>query len=634
MKRNKSFLVSALAALMLCSCGQKMLTTQEETPKNPATGEDWTVLVYMCGGSDEHLYGTASTVLEEMTEVEYTENLNVVIQTGGTYSWKLGGIDTNYINRFEAQNDSLRLVERTDLVSMAKTTTLTDFLKWGKDNFEADHYALVIYGSGANSAYGVAHDDPAQNESLNLQRISTAIDNADMDFDIIGFDADLMASIENASILSNHTEYLVASQEIMAQDGWNYKDWFRYIIDNPTVKVEDVARAACDTYMEKCKENGTNDMATMSVTKVSEITSLTQAVNGMASEMRESLKSLSEYSKLSIELSNMMSFGSKSADEGYSNMVDLNDMAVCAGVTADKTSGLVQEELESAVIYYRNGKYRNEARGISIFYPFNQSPDELPRYMEISPMNHYNEFIADFCSHATTGYEYPNTHENTTAFADYGIEKDRIQYVTVAGTTGLELNMIGNMDIVKSVNQRLYKQLDNEYIYLGNAASVDENKEAGIYKTKNEFKVININGNDVQTYKLYEGSGYTIYTSPINFEGKQKNLRIVAEHKNNGTSSYKVIGLFDSLGAGSKSSRYNTPIYIYHHLTPLFREYSTNTLISGPVFKTWPLGIRASESDLKPGRYKTDFSVSYIYGDSFLSGSSEFDYADGSITYK
>ncbi len=634
MKRITSFLLGTVAVMALSSCGAKSLTTQEFTPKEPPTGENWTIMVYMCGGSDEHLHGTASKALEEMTKVKYPENIDVIIQTGGSYSWQLDGIDTNYIDRFEAQNGSLRLAERTDVVSMAQTSTLTDFLEWGQENYESEHYALIIHGSGANSAYGVAHDEPYLNESLNLQRISTAIDNADMEFDIIGFDADLMASVENASILSNHTEYLIASQEVMAPGGWNYKDWFNYIIENPTVRVEDVAKAACDTYMDKCKRSGDDEMATMSVTKLSEITSLTQAINGMAGEMCESLKSLSDASPLLSELPKTMSFGSKSADEGYSNMIDINDLAVRVSENADKTSGRVQEEMSGAVVYARNGAYRNEACGLSIFYPFNQSSDELPRYMEISPIRHYKEFIASIASHADTGSDHPNTHEDTTAFADYKIEKDRIQYVTVAGTTGLELNMIGNMDIVKSVNQRIYKKSDNGYMYLGNTKNVEENKEAGIFKTKNNFSAITLNGSNIQVYTVYEGNGYTVYTSPIKIEGEQKNLRFVAEHKQNGTSKYKIIGLYDSLGAGSKSSRYITPIRIYNHLTPLFREFSTNELVSGKVFKTWPLGARISEKSLKEGSYKTDFSVSYIYGDSFLSGSSEFDYTEGNITYK
>lgn len=629
MKRISSFLMGISTALFLSSCGTP-LTTNDVVPKESATGEDWTIMVYMSGGSNEHLHGSASAALEEMTKVKYPENINVVIETGGSYSWKADGIDTNYLDRFEAQHGSLRLVERTESVNMALTSTLSDFIEWSTDNYQSDHYALIVYGNGANSAYGVAHDEPYLNESLNLQRISTAIDNVGVEFDIIGFDADLMASIENAAILSDNTEFLVASQETMAPGGWNYTDWLNYIIDNPTVRVEDIAKAACDTYINKCSKNNCETMATMSVVRLSKITGLTQAINGMAGEMRETLKSLKSASALLANISDTMNFGAKSADEGYSNMADLGNLAQRVNL---KTSERVRDELNNAVIYNVCGKYRNEACGLSIFYPYNQSSDELPRYMEISPMKHYKEFLADICAHGDTGLQIPNTHENTTAFADYSIEKDRVQYSTISGTTGLELNMMGNMDIVKSVRQRIYKKSENGFLYLGDTKDVDSNKEAGIFKTKNEFTAIQLNGNYIQTQAVYSGNGYTIYTSPIKIENDQKNLRFVAEHKDNGTSKYKILGLYDSLGPGSQSSRYITPIRIYNHITPLFRDFDQNKLTNGELFKTWPLGARISEKYLKEGTYRSDFSVSYIYGDSFLSGSADFGYADGTITY-
>ena len=50
---------------------------------------------------------------------------------------------------------------------------------------------------------------------LKSTRIATAISNAGMQFDIIGFDAGLTASIENAAALSTYTDYIIASQEEM-----------------------------------------------------------------------------------------------------------------------------------------------------------------------------------------------------------------------------------------------------------------------------------------------------------------------------------------------------------------------------------------------------------------------------------
>ena len=51
----------------------------------------------------------------------------------------------------------------------------------------------------------------------------------------------------------------------MAPGGWNYRGWINYIIENPTASLSDVAKAVCDTYMDKCKRQFSDEMATMSV---------------------------------------------------------------------------------------------------------------------------------------------------------------------------------------------------------------------------------------------------------------------------------------------------------------------------------------------------------------------------------
>lgn len=91
-----SLCTSVLSVAILSSCTQnESFVTQTETARDAATGESWTVMVYMSGGSDEYAYGTASNTLKELTEVNYPENLNVLVQTGGSYGWKAQGIDSN-----------------------------------------------------------------------------------------------------------------------------------------------------------------------------------------------------------------------------------------------------------------------------------------------------------------------------------------------------------------------------------------------------------------------------------------------------------------------------------------------------------------------------------------------------------
>lgn len=622
-------LAAAAAAIMLCSCGSESIVTVDTVEKLPVTGENWTIMVYMCGGSDEHNSGMASQALMEMSRVKYPENINVVVETGGTYEWDAEGIDTNYLDRFEAQDGGLRLIERVEQQSMAKSETLTDFLKWSKNNYESENYALIVCGNGANSAYGMLYDETAEDECMNLQRLSLSIQRANMQLSILGFDADISASIENAAVISDFTDYMVASQERMGNCGWNYEDWLNFIIDNPTASVLDIAIAACDTYMDKCERLGTDEMASMSVTDLSAVTSLSQALEGMSGELNATLDDLSKYAELSSNLNKIMPFGACSPEEGYSNMVDLNDLAIKSSSITDRTSGRVQEEISKAVLYRANGVFRQDACGLSIYYPLKKSEKEVSAYAELSPLKRYREFVLGICP----GEDVKNGANGTVSYKDFENDKEWIRYNTIAGTTGLELNMTCNMDTIDGISQRIYKKDENGYMYIGSTDDIDSNIDAGIFKTKNEFTFPVVNGHNLSLRTVFNGNGYTIYTAPVKLDGKFKNLRIARYYDSNKHVKYKCLGMFDSISENGRTSRLVDKVHIYNLLTPMYREYSTGTLADGKSFKTWPIGMNIKNASLADGEYRTDYSVRYVYGDSFVSGSADFSVQDGVINY-
>lgn len=621
----------------MCGCADKSLTAAEREEKLPATGETWTVMLYVSGGSDESGAGTASKALAELTRVKYPENISVLVQTGGTYEWKAGGIDTNYLDRFEAQKGGLFLMERQELAGMGSTRTLADYIEWSAETRPADHYALIIYGAGAGSAYGAAHDETAYNDCLNVQRIAAAISDADINFEIIGFDAGLSASLETAAALSTCAEYIVASQESMASGGWSYRKWLEYIIDNPTCSVLDVAKAACDTYAEKCKNEFTSDMATMSVIDTENISALSQSFDGMAGEMTAALDSVEDYSYLSSAAAKAMCFGANTEDEGYSNMVDLKSLVTLTDRLTGNTGAQVSESLNECVVYNVCGKYRAGASGMSVYYPLRQDSSELEKYIGITPNGRYSDFLRGICANAQVsggGVYEDGDYRETEAFRQYEEEKEKMQYSTVAGTTGFELNMIGDMDIVRGVEQRLFKKReDGICVYLGNAEELDENKEAGIYKTKNVFRAASLNGHYLQLQKVCGGDGYTIYSSPVKVDGTAYNMRLVKTERN-GRDRLELLGLYKSLGGANAASRVRSRIRIYNRVTALMRDYASGELIEADVFKTWPFGARLRYGALEDGNYKTDFIVSYIYGNSFLTGSAEFSAAEGTIAYR
>ena len=99
-----------------------------------------------------------------------------------------------------------------------------------------------------------------------------------MEFEIIGFDTCLMATLETAAALSPYGRYMVASEEIEPGTGWDYTAWLQAICDNPTADGLAVGTAICDSYFAKCQAGQTDDIATLSVIDLAAVPKLVQCV--------------------------------------------------------------------------------------------------------------------------------------------------------------------------------------------------------------------------------------------------------------------------------------------------------------------------------------------------------------------
>ena len=65
-----------------------------------ADGESWSVYWYLCGSDLETGGGFATTDLMEMMEVQLPENVNIVIQTGGSMQWQNDFVDAEKSQRW------------------------------------------------------------------------------------------------------------------------------------------------------------------------------------------------------------------------------------------------------------------------------------------------------------------------------------------------------------------------------------------------------------------------------------------------------------------------------------------------------------------------------------------------------
>ena len=83
---------------------------------------------------------------------------------------------------------------------------------------------------------------------MTASEIIGAIKDADMKFDLIGFDACLMQNIEYANALEPYADYYLASEETEPGTGWFYTAGFGKLAEDPTLSTEEFGKAMVSSY--------------------------------------------------------------------------------------------------------------------------------------------------------------------------------------------------------------------------------------------------------------------------------------------------------------------------------------------------------------------------------------------------
>ncbi len=214
------------------------------------------VLSYIVGSNLEDKYGFASINIDQMVEASKKgDSLKFVMQTGGAGRWFTIGVDWNGYGRYEISNGNVKQVEKLpDNLCMAEQNSLSDFLKWAKEAYPADRYILTLWDHGGGVAMGFGQDSlNKRNDGESIMQTSeviAALKDADMKFDIIGFDACLMQDFEIAAAMEPYADYYLASEETEGGFGWYYTSPFGMLAENPGISSEDLGRELVSTFDE------------------------------------------------------------------------------------------------------------------------------------------------------------------------------------------------------------------------------------------------------------------------------------------------------------------------------------------------------------------------------------------------
>jgi len=355
-----------------------------------------TIMVYMCGADLESKSGMATSDLSEMASATLSDKLNVIVYTGGSTKWQNNVVSSSANQIYKVEQGGLRrLVDNAGNGAMTAPDTLTGFIQYCTKNYPANRQELIFWDHGGGSISGYGYDEKhASSGSMSLKNINQALANAGTTFDFIGFDTCLMATTENALMLSSYADYLVASEETEPGIGWYYKDWLTKFAANTSMSTLEVGKNIVDDFVNTCAQKCSGQKATLAVIDLAELEkTLPDKFKSFATSTSEMITS-DDFQAVSTARSSTREFASSSRID----QVDFVDLAY--RLDTDESKALASALL-GAVKYNNVSSNMTNAYGLSIYFPYQKTSNvntAVQAYQAIGLDDDYARCIQQFAS--------------------------------------------------------------------------------------------------------------------------------------------------------------------------------------------------------------------------------------------
>ncbi len=360
-----------------------------------------TIMVYMCGTDLESKYGMGTADLQEMAAATLSDKVNIIVYTGGCKQWK-NSIVSNSVNQiYKIENGGLKKLENNmGTAAMTAPANLTSFIQYCAKNYPANRSELIFWDHGGGSLSGYGYDEKNQGAgSMSLSGINKALSDAGVTFDFIGFDACLMATLENALMLTKYADYLIASEETEPGVGWYYTNWLTKLSQNTSMPTLEIGKNIVDDFVSVCAQKCRGQDTTLSVVDLAELeTTVPEAFKDFAVDTSGMLQG-SEFKTVSSARSNTREFAASSKID----QVDLVHLAKNLGTAESKA---LAGTLLSAVKYNSTASTVTNAYGLSIYFPYQKTSkvkSAAKTYEAIGMDDEYTRCIQQFANMGAAG---------------------------------------------------------------------------------------------------------------------------------------------------------------------------------------------------------------------------------------
>ncbi len=364
----------------------------------PAAKALWTLMVYL--DADNDLERPMMQNLADMARVGSSATVNLIVlaarnaQGDGLYTNAPVLNIPNWTNAKLLQVQQGKLIELDDwgALDMGDPSTLGRFLTRVTSDFPAERYG-VIFGDHGMAWAGLAVAESNDSDSLGIGEVGSMLKGVTKTagrFELIGFDACVMANLEVARTLAPFARYMVASEEIEPSAGWDYAAVLSAVERSPQMDGAALGRVIVDTYRDSFAKSAHHERQqkakalTLSVIDLDKVASIDKATAALGSGAHALLTrgGHDAWIHLAHARNDAEEYGRTAAPGSEprlgSEVYDLVHVAEnlkqraqdkAATAAADSVIAAVRQ----AIVYSIHGEARPHANGMSIFFPPDQA---------------------------------------------------------------------------------------------------------------------------------------------------------------------------------------------------------------------------------------------------------------------
>ena len=371
--------------------GSSELTVTEGFEAAPK--RDYTLMLYMIGSNLESKAGKASADIKEIAAagIDYSKT-NVIAYTGGSRKWSANiPCDKNSVVDLSKPDDSWIMAQTKGNADMGAGETLTSFLTFCAENYPAEHYGLILWDHGAGPLWGYGSDELFDSDSLLLYEMDDALAAspfAKQKLDFVGFDACLMASVENMALWSDYAKYYVGSEELEPGNGWDYTCFSMLNTTTDPLEIVTGIVESYGAYYEKTRTASSDPDVTLASADLSKIKDVVDGITRLSRTMSDMLKQ-GEYPLLQQIRSGIKSFGtiqdSKSDSAFYYDLMDLGNFAESLKNEDPEHAQQLLAALEKMIV----AKTANveHSSGATMYFPFRNRAQYRGTAAEYTPVS-------------------------------------------------------------------------------------------------------------------------------------------------------------------------------------------------------------------------------------------------------